>query len=393
MDLWQAKRQIAYLLRQATWEDAPSDPVLTDAFVSEDLEGNFLPGDFLADGPVDKALPFARVARLGAAQDRESRGRVAELLLRAFVVAGGSGVAGAEGETATDEYDTHGENQVTGALRDPTDGPGSSTGRDVDEIVDRLIEDALGEGQLIDSVHGLQGEVVADLEADPVDGVQVLARPVDFVIYNATRTRYYHPGYNLAATHINEAHSYTLNSNNITNGDTFTIEASGDTYVFQCGVDFLRVAGGVSLTAANLRNAINADEDLSLLVTATSSGQFVTITNVAGSGVTLSCVSVGSLAFNTNGTIRVDWDLPPMRFDSLGGILRRGTNAGDAAPATETAGTDVPIGAFDDFVNAGYPGAGEWNFSYFMGYAETPQAQSAQVPDRISDRITATVTL
>jgi hypothetical protein len=199
MDAWQSKRQLAWLLGRAAWADSPAHVVLVDSLVSEDEEGNFQPLSFLPDGPQPDALPFAVVRGTRSRQDRESVGRVAVLELLVHVVAGGAGVTGNAGTTTAATYDSHGRNQVTGVLRG-VGGAGDSTGRDVDEVASRLIEAALGDGQLVDSLHALQGEVEGDLEVVAEDGVQVLARPLSVLVYNAARTRIYHHAFRFKGT-------------------------------------------------------------------------------------------------------------------------------------------------------------------------------------------------
>jgi hypothetical protein len=200
VDVWQAKRQIAWLLGRATWADSPSHVVLVDSIVSEDEPGNFQPGTFLPDGPQPDALPFSVVQRGRAQQDRESSvGRLAVLELLVQVVAGGAGVTGNAGTTTPSTFDSHGRNQVTGALRGVS-GAGDSSGRDVDEVASRLIEAALGDGQLVDSIHGLQGEVSGDLALSAEDGVQVLTNPLSILLYNVARARFYHHAFRFKGT-------------------------------------------------------------------------------------------------------------------------------------------------------------------------------------------------
>lgn len=394
MDAWQIKRQIAWLLGRVTWEDTPQDVILEESFVSEDDEGNFLPGDFLEDGPAKKELPFARVSRWqGALTDREARNRIADLRVRAYVVAGGSGIAGAAGTTSTDAYDTHGENQVTGALRDPVQGAGKSLGRDIDEIVDRLFE-VLGEGQLNDSEHAIQAEVVADLNAIAVDGVQVLARPIDFVAYNATRKRYYHgvfyPSYEIAAG----SGTFTINS---VTGNLWQvlITANGTLVTLQAGQEFSYDLVDTAVTATNLAAAINANGTLGPLVTAVAVGSVVTVTPDPGCDTLVLAVNanggVGNFvtAANTSGTVTVSWTAPPERFDSRAGyVVRRGANPGDAAPTTPTGGVSTGITVVGDGCTiTGLVTASTYNVSIFKPYDEAGSGSA----ERYSDPVTLAV--
>lgn len=199
MEVLQGARQIAYLARAAKWLDPTTgllaDTIFSNVVVSEDGIGNFLPGDFLPDGPVDYELPYALVQRREARRDPEAGGRYETVAYRLWVVAGGGGVAGATGTTTPETYDSHGVNMETGALHDPVGGAGKSVGRSVDEIVERLMT-LLGidgaEGHLVDSIHAVQGEVVRLGPPRAIDGVQVLGRPIDIVLYNSTTRRRYH---------------------------------------------------------------------------------------------------------------------------------------------------------------------------------------------------------
>lgn len=199
MDLWQAGRQLAEeLIAEATFSDSPNEKVVSAAFVSEDYEGNFLPGAFLEDGPANFALPFARVQPVSAERDPDAPGRYVGTL-RVFVVAGGGGVAGAAGTN-----DSHGINQETGANRDAVSGQGKRKGRSTDEIVSRLLE-VLGvpgaPGQLTQSAHGFQGEVTQLGPRIAVDGVQIVARSFDVKVYNLTASRTYASVSGLAGAH------------------------------------------------------------------------------------------------------------------------------------------------------------------------------------------------
>lgn len=106
-------------------------------------------------------------------------------------MAGGKGITDPSPVASAAGEDTHGLNRVTGALRNETDGQGKSEGRHVDEVVGRLLE-ALNNGQLLDSTHGMQATITRGNELVSVDGVQVLARPIDITVHNATVARHYH---------------------------------------------------------------------------------------------------------------------------------------------------------------------------------------------------------
>lgn len=202
MTPWQAALQAASLLRGVVWNDPPGSAVFTRVVVSDDDEGNFLPTSWLPDGPRVDLLPFAKVWAVSVSQDNGSAaGGRTTIRLRVSIVAGGGGVAGAAGATTQQiagaapvpSYDSHGENQTLGTLRatPAPAGQGQSQGRDVDEIMDRVLE-SLNMGFLVDSVHGFQGFASETVEKYPVDGVQVLARVVDLEVHNGTRSRTYH---------------------------------------------------------------------------------------------------------------------------------------------------------------------------------------------------------
>lgn len=201
MDSWQAPRQLAeQLLSGALWAESPYNAVLTGgAFVSEDLDGDFIPREaFLQDGPVVKSLPFARVSVISEEPDQESPGR-SIMTLRAWVVAGGGGITDATTVASQTAQDTHGINQDVGANRAGTSPQGKSTGRHVDEVCNRLVE-SLNYGQLVDSTHGMQGVVRVKDKLVTVSGVQVLARPVDIQVFNGTTAKRYHDPRRFTAT-------------------------------------------------------------------------------------------------------------------------------------------------------------------------------------------------
>lgn len=191
MDLWQAARQLAEeLLAKATWN--PGDVVLTGgAVVTEDLEGNLLTDQ----PPSDKALvpPFARVVPVSFEKDEDCPGRGTGLL-RVFVTAGDGGVF----QLAPNLNDAHGLAQETGAARDLSAGviasQQKSQGRSTDEVLARLLE-VLGPpslpGQLVDSIHGFQGEARRCEQRIATDGVQVLTRAFEVEVHNLTLSRSY----------------------------------------------------------------------------------------------------------------------------------------------------------------------------------------------------------
>lgn len=96
------------------------------------------------------------------------------------------------------------------------------------------------------------------------------------------------------------------------------------------------------------------------------------------------------------GQVRLDWDLPLVRFDSypLAApqlVVRRGTNPGDAAPTSPTSGGTLLSGIL---ASAGFlvdntipVSPGTYNYAVWIPYGETPAAQAGS-PDRYSARVT-----
>jgi hypothetical protein len=206
---WQLKRQLAWWIGRQVWSEAPGGLVLSGgAFVSEDGVGNFRPGNRDVDGPVAIGVqadggfrPFAVVSAKRIAEwdpDFSGCAERVELVAR-FVAGGGFGTPTAtagidpasKGNTSAAGYDTHGVNQVTGALRATPNGQGQSQGRDVDELLSQIVQQ-LGVPGFVDSVHGFQGRVVAWGPIEPALGVQVLARGLVVEAFSVTASNHYH---------------------------------------------------------------------------------------------------------------------------------------------------------------------------------------------------------
>lgn len=191
LDSWEIKRQLAYLAAAAVWADSPGNVIFTGgAFVSEDLEGNFLPHSFRPDGPVTKAIPFCRVTCNGWDFDPENPYRISSARFSLWITAGSGGSAGGTVPTTAAGYDTHGINMETGALRHATSPQGKSDGRSVDELSARFVETY---PVFTDAVHGIQGVVRLAGGMIPVSGVTMLTRWIDIEVFNATVSRTYHP--------------------------------------------------------------------------------------------------------------------------------------------------------------------------------------------------------
>lgn len=393
LSIWQLKRQIAYLAALAAWADTPQGLVYSGgAFVSEDLDGNFRLGSSLIDGPLAKGgsnnaaglAPYCRVQHVRTEWDRGSNSsRIERALLRAWSTAGGGAVPGTPSQAG---FDSHGINQVTGANRADPDGSGQSQGRDVDELIGRFCEEY--SGFFNDSEHAFQGRFSVADGMRKVNGSAVLKRGIDFEVFNALQSNYYHPATSLSAAQVNASHVFFLNSNNVSAGNRFRVTTDSTDYDFIAGTDFI-IGASAQSSASNLKDAINLAD---IGVSASQSFQFVTVTRTTGIGLTISCTGTGNSASNNNGSVGITVVLPPSRFDTLTGVLRRGTVAGEPAPTLPSDGTDVPI-ALATFTTEPYPGAGTWNYSYFMGYAETDLAVTANTPDRYSSRITTSVDL
>lgn len=198
LSAWQLKRQLAWLAAQAAWEETPQGLVYTGGgFVSEDLEGNFRMGSVNTDGPVIKTgtdnaagdTPFCRVRCLRSEWDRGSNdSRIERAVFQLWSSAGGGAVPGTPTQAG---FDSHGINQVTGANRASPNGQGQSQGRDVDELISRLVE-TYG-GHFIDSVHGFQGRASATDVMRKVNGSMVLKRALEVEAFNCLQSNYYHP--------------------------------------------------------------------------------------------------------------------------------------------------------------------------------------------------------
>lgn len=208
LSVWQVKRQLAYLTAQALWPDAPDNIIFGGGgFVGEDLEGNYLPGSAAIDGPkvrtgTDKTAgvtPFARVQCLDVEYDKSSNAnRPREVMLRVWTLAGGGSPTGPGVQSLT-QFDTHGENQVNGTNRDPSQGSGKSAGRDVDELIDGFLT-GLGVVGFVPSVHGFQGYVVRKTLPRPVAGAGILRRAFEVCISDATEQNYYHGASHVAGS-------------------------------------------------------------------------------------------------------------------------------------------------------------------------------------------------
>lgn len=88
----------------------------------------------------------------------------------------------------------------------------------------------------------------------------------------------------------------------------------------------------------------------------------------------------------TGGDATLAWTLPPDRFDRLEVIVRRASGA--TAPSSVTGGTGVTLGSALPSSHTDSPGAGQWSYAVFIGYAER-----SATSDRYSSAATATVTV
>lgn len=433
MSPWQLKRQLAWWLAQQRWSETPQGLVISGGgLVTEEVPGNFRPGDREVDGPVAIGLmtdggiePFALVSDDLITWDGESLARLDQVVLLARIAAGGgagtptSAVGrdpGGKGNTTAAGYDTHGLNQVTGALRASPNGQGQSQGRDVDELLARVAE-LVGETGFVDSVHGFQGRLLEAGRMTPDFGVQLLDRAVIVEALNATPSNYYHPGFRLRAS-TSGSYKFTIDGTNgggagVIGSTIYRVTADGVDYDFEVGDgvgtgDFANATSN-SQNAQNLRDAINARAGLNTKVTAAASQTFIPPSTIHGfitftlTGAATLALSVVNMPSNTdfghgiasNPSVALSWKLPPMRFDTLAGVLRRSTNPGGPAPATPTDGTSIPItgGALGTAATDAGLAGGSYYYSYFMSYAETPAGQLAQVADRYSVPISVLVSV
>lgn len=134
--------------------------------------------------------PFCRVSCLAfQADERSNASRIDRALFRLWSTAGGGGING-PGLTTAAGYDTHGINQVTGALRASSNGSGQSQGRDVDELIGRFVEQ-IGGLNFVACTHGFQGRYTRTEKMETVDGVQVLKRALEVEVLDATESKTY----------------------------------------------------------------------------------------------------------------------------------------------------------------------------------------------------------
>lgn len=186
MDAWQAGRQIAKRLILATWEDSPSNVVLTgSATVSEGADAAMLSETgYLQQAALSTSdSPFAKVFKLTQSQDDDAPGRSRVARWRVYVVQLGHGLDG-----------------TTAPSRNATQGQGKSEGRTINEVVGRLLESAFSNGQLIDSTHGLMGRVVEVGRVVQLALANSVYQTIDLEVYTQTAARFYHPPRNLVAT-------------------------------------------------------------------------------------------------------------------------------------------------------------------------------------------------
>jgi hypothetical protein len=391
LSVWQLKRQLAYLAGLAAWEDAPQGLVYNGgAFVSEDLEGHFRMGSVDIDGPAFKTgtdnsvgdTPFCRVRCLRTEWDKRSNAsRIERAVFQLWSSAGGGRTPGTPSQAA---FDSHGINQVTGANRATVDGQGQSQGRDVDELIARLVEEY--SGHFIDSVHGFQGRATATDVIRKVNGSAVLKRALEVEAFNALQSNYYHPPSGASGAIAGDVHGYDVLQTNV--GTTsLTITADGTPYVFTAGTDFTQGATPED-TATNIAAAINARVVLSTKITATPTGIVVDLAKTTAA--TLNCTSTDNLKigpYNSTGSIEITIVAGPDRFDSLNYVVRRSNVPSDPAPTTPDDPNDVDIPVVGLVATDAFPQLGVNNYAIFVGYAETPQAQATQTPDRYSDRL------
>ena len=92
---------------------------------------------------------------------------------------------------------------------------------------------------------------------------------------------------------------------------------------------------------------------------------------------------------NGGGSVTLDWDNPPDRFDRFRHILRRA--AGATPPASPTAGTGIALGSNLPITVTDTPGAAQFSYALFTAYDETHDTLS--VEERYSAALTLTHTV
>lgn len=207
MDIRQVEEQLALNLANAVFGDSPGGAILTSVTVTKQQIGAFL-----SAWTTKAALkcPFAILRVSSGKNDPDaathasgSMGLGVRKAMRATIVVVAGSIADplpspppfrAVGNVTGD--DVHGQGAVIGK----TVTIGAQAGQGVDRISPEIVRQALGNGLLIDSVHGVAGRVVGDSDLMEAFGVQVLGRRIDVEITNGSTVQSYHTPTRFKAT-------------------------------------------------------------------------------------------------------------------------------------------------------------------------------------------------
>lgn len=199
MDVRQVEEQLALRLASAVFGDAPAGAILTSVTITrQDL------GALIAQwtSTAAKVCPFAvlRVSSVrsdpeGASHASGSMGKGVRQTMRVQVaiVAGSINdpIPSPQPSTSVGNVsgdDVHGQGAVIGKAV----VIGTQAGQGVDRIVAEIVRQALGNGVLVDNVHGVAGRIVSEADLQPVFGVQLLGRRLELEITNGSSVESYH---------------------------------------------------------------------------------------------------------------------------------------------------------------------------------------------------------
>lgn len=182
----QIKLLIVGIAAAAVWPSTPGNVVYSAVVPSEDVEGLFSPGSVLLDGPKPLTLPFCRVSFRDLDMDAEVNGRIDEARFWLWSTAGGGDPWPGTTAQAPPGFDTHGINMESGLLVADVNPAGQSQGKTTDQLWSALVASIGTNGRFNKSTHGFQGSFSRVSQAVPVNGVQVLTRPIEIKVFDAT---------------------------------------------------------------------------------------------------------------------------------------------------------------------------------------------------------------
>lgn len=208
MDIRQLEEQFALVLANSRFLDAPADAILTNVQITRQDISVFLAGWRTVAA---FTMPFAILRVVGGLPEKDaashpsgSMGRGVRQFVKASVWVAAGSIADpvpspppfvAVGNVADDN--AFGQ----GALIGKAVVMGQRTNQGIDRIVPELIRQGLGDGILVDYVHGFQGRVTgtSDVSA-PLP--QVAVRRIDVEITNGSAEQSYHAASLFHATKV-----------------------------------------------------------------------------------------------------------------------------------------------------------------------------------------------